>query len=103
MRYRTTAAAISINAATDNTVIAAPGTGKHLEIFHLTLIADRGYSVDVTLKNGASAISGAMDMQWLDTDFGVAPIIISDNTAFVVTLSAAVQVSGMVLYRTVDE
>jgi hypothetical protein len=99
----TTTAALTVSASGDNTVIAAPGAGKHLAIYRLVMTAARGSEVDIILKSAATTKSGAMVADTYDLDFGDAPLICGTNEAFIVNLSAAVAVTGFVQYIEVAE
>ena len=94
-------AAISIATAADHTIIAAV-TGKKIIITSLFFTV--GGDVNVTLKDGATAISGAMDFggtsepRGMVVNFADIAIALGSGNAFVITLSAAVQVSGTVVY-----
>lgn len=99
----TTTVALAIAAAGDNTAIAAPGAGKHLAIYRLAMTAARGSEVDIILKSAATAKSGAMVADTYDLDFGDAPLICGTNEAFIINLSAAVDVTGFVQYIEVAE
>lgn len=96
-------AALTLSSSGDNTAIAAPGAGYHLEVHRLVLTSARGYNVDVILKNGSTAVTGAMVADIWDLDFGVSPLVISTNSALVVNLSAAVAVTGFVQYMVVED
>jgi hypothetical protein len=91
-----------VNTATlgDNTIIAAPTGTSFIRVHGYVL--DGGGTVNVTWKNGATALTGAMALAasvnivapeapdgWFD---------LSPTAALVLNLSAAVQVSGHVLY-----
>lgn len=99
----TTTAALTVSASGDNTAIAAPGAGKHLAIYRIVATVARGYEVNIVLKSGATAKSGAMVADTYDLDFGDAPLICGTNEAFIVNLSAAVAVTGFVQYIEVAE
>jgi hypothetical protein len=91
-----------VNTATagDNTIIAAPAGTSMIRVHGYVL--DAGGAVSVIWKNGATALTGAMPLAansplvapealggWFD---------LSPAAALVLNLSAAVQVSGHVLY-----
>lgn len=95
-------AAVSASSSGDNTLIAAPGSGKQLWILKLFIAAARGSEVDMILKSGSTAKTGTMQIDSLAADLDFTPIKCGTNEAFVLNLSAAVAVAGIVLYRTVD-
>jgi len=99
----TTTAALTVSASGDNTAIAAPGSGKHLAVYRLVMTVARGSEVNIVLKSGVTAKSGAMVADTYDLDFGDAPLICGSNEAFIVNLSAAVAVTGFVQYIEVTE
>jgi hypothetical protein len=93
-------AVVNAAASGDNTIIAAPGAGKQIEVrgYH---IAAAG-AVTATWKSGSTALTGAMTMatgtphdaySWADPVF-----LLAANEALVLTLGGAVQVSGHVTY-----
>jgi hypothetical protein len=93
-------APVSTATAGDNTVVAAPAAGW-IRLHGYVLVA--GGAVNVTWKNdGATALTGAMALG--STVNLVAPeaadgwFDLSPGNALVLNLSAAVQVSGHVLY-----
>jgi hypothetical protein len=99
----TTPAVLGASSSGDNTVIAAPGAGKHLEIYRIVATVARRSEVDLVLKSGANALSGAMESDWYAIDFGGCPLICNTNEAFIINLSAAVNVRGFVQYVEVTE
>ena len=92
-----------INIATQAThdIIAAVADVKHhiCSIF-FTVAGD----VNLTLRDEAGLLTGAMDFGGTDEprgmthNFGHIPLVCGTNKAFQITLSAAVQVSGVVTY-----
>jgi len=99
----TTAVALAASSSGDNTAIAAPGAGKHLSIYRLVATVARGSEVNIILKSGSTAKSGAMVADTYDIDFGDAPLICGTNEAFIVNLSDAVAVTGFVQSAEVTE
>ena len=101
-------AVIDISTGTDNTIIAAQGSGTYFAIDHINLLAET--DVDITFKSGSTAISGTYtfdEKQAMVLDNAMAAedgvITCADNEAFVITLGAAVQVSGFVRYRIINK
>lgn len=96
---------IEADGSGDNTIIAAPTKG-HIEIDHIYFVADD--AVDVVLKNGASAaMTGPMEYGASGTfafdNTNQNPIELSEATAFIINLSAAVGINGWVVYRVIGE
>lgn len=96
-------ARINITTAGDNTIIAAPtGAGQYLEIDHIDFLASGGANT-VTLKEGASTTISDYDLlaaQGYNLDFNNIDrnkIVLPVNTAFILNLSAATKVQGLVL------
>ena len=93
--------AISIATAADHTIIAAV-SGKRIVV--TSIVFTVGGDVNVTLKDGTTALSGAMDFggtsepRGMVVNFGDIVMRLSVGNAFIITLSAAVQVSGFVVY-----
>lgn len=99
---------INIASAGDNTVIAAPGDGKYLVIDHINFIASS--TVTVQFKDGTTAYGGSYSLvqgqsvvleNSMQNEHGV--ITMSNNAAFVMNLSGAVQVSGFIRYRIINK
>jgi len=98
-----TKASISIAASGDNSVIAAPGVGNKIRILGLWAQNTDAASTTVILKDNATAINGA---GWVIVTNGFLPIIatpltpldLGNNAPFVINLSAAHQLSGIVVY-----
>lgn len=95
---------ISISTSGDNTLISAPGDGKYIMIDHINMVPNSG--VTVQLKDGSTAYGGAYSLtssqgfvleNAMMNEHGV--ITLSNNSAFVINLSGAVQVSGFIRYR----
>lgn len=95
-----TNAAVSFSSSGDNTVVS--GTGGQTIRVHRIMFVVAG-TVNVTLKDGAStSLSGAIPM----TAYGGLILDLSDTpwfvtaagNAFIINLSAAVQVSGFIQY-----
>lgn len=101
MEKKILSAAINIATAADHTVIAAV-SGKKIKITSLLLIA--GGEVNITFKDGSTALTGAMDFggtsepRGMVSNFGDNALELTPGNAFVITLSGAVQVSGLVCY-----
>jgi hypothetical protein len=94
-------AVVSTALAIDNTIVAAPGVGKFIEVRGYNIVA--AGAVNVTWKNGATAVTGAMTMATgtpnaYSVDDNDPVFQLSDNAALVLTLSGTVQVSGHVTY-----
>jgi hypothetical protein len=85
--------AINITSTGDTTVIGAT-VSKQIVITNLFFVADT--TTNITFKNGATAISGAMPIISHSSD--EARIILSTNTAFIINLSAIANVRGYVTY-----
>jgi len=93
-------ASINISTSGDNTIISAE-TGKRHYILKLVIIAEG--AVDIILKHGATAWTGPMkfaDLTGLTLDLDNCPLITGENEAFIINLSAAVTVTGFVMYFT---
>jgi hypothetical protein len=99
---------ISISTLGDNTIIAAPsGTSEYLVIDHINMVPNS--SVTIQLKDGSTSYGGAYSLTasqgWVlensvQNQEGI--ITLSANSAFVINLSAGVQVSGFVRYRIIN-
>ena len=91
---------LSISTIGDNTVIAAPGAGLSLRIYHLDYVT--AGAVTVIMRSAATALSGSYvfpDIASYAFDAASSgPIICGDNEAFVINLSAGVALGGMILY-----
>jgi len=96
---------INISSSGDNTIIVAP-TDSFIAIDHINLIPTS--AVDLQLKDGTTAYGGAYPLDskqgftlenTLQIDKGI--ITLSRNTAFIINLGSAVQVSGFIRYRLV--
>ncbi len=98
-------AEIDIASSGNNTIITAINPG-HIEIDHINLIPTGGANT-VILRDGSTQIASyAFDDNQgfaFDNASGDAPLTLSNNSAFVINLSAATQVSGFVLYRVLGE
>lgn len=99
---------ISISTSGDNTIIAAPGAGKYLAIDFISLLPTT--AVGVQMKDGTTAYGGALPLDakqaltWenaMHNEHGI--LTMSDNSAFVINLDAAVQVGGIVRYRIINK
>lgn len=93
-------AVVSVASSGDNTVIAAQGAGTFIRVFGFSLVC--ASSVNATWKNGAAALTGAYPFPangGISRSQSNEPIFtLSENTALVLNLSAAVQTSGEVTY-----
>lgn len=95
-------AIINIATAATHTIIAA-SPGRSIQIFFLTFTV--GGEVNITLYEGADAFTGAMDFGGAGEPRGIVmphdgkAIVLKDSRTFRILLSAAIQVSGIVLYR----
>jgi hypothetical protein len=100
---------ISISSSGDNTIISAPsGTSEYIAIDHINIVPNS--SVSVQLKDGSTNYGGAyllvanQDLileNSVQNQDGV--ITLSANSAFVINLSSATQVSGFVRYRIINK
>lgn len=96
---------INISTAGDNTLIAAPtNPGNYLAIDFIAFFPTT--AVNVQLKDGTTAYGGPLPLDakqavtWenaVHNEKGV--ITLSANQAFVMNLSSAVQVGGLIRYR----
>jgi len=96
-------AAIAISASGNNTVITAPD-GGYIAIDHIDFIPTS--AVTVTIKDGNNEYVYPLEVKQAFTienamlnPKGV--ITCKDSTAFIISLSAAVTVGGMIRYRIV--
>src|SRR5579864_982905 len=90
---------INCSASGDNVVIS-PEPANGFKIWKLWLVA--ASAVTVTYKSGSNTLSGPVGLvsggsQTMPYD-GIANLSIQINSAFIINLSAPVQVSGMVYY-----
>lgn len=94
-------AVINIATAASHTIISAV-TGRKIKI--TSFLFTTGGDVNVTLQDGATALTGALDFggtsepRGIVSNFGDNALGLTSGNAFVITLSAAVQVSGLVNY-----
>ena len=95
---------IDIAASGDNTVIAAPTDGRYIAIDFISFFPTT--AVTVQMKDGATAYGADLPLDakqtitWenaMENEHGV--ITLSPNSAFVMNLGSAVQVSGLIRYR----
>lgn len=96
---------VNLSSLGDSTIISAPNTGAHIEIDSLHLLSSGGANT-ITLKEGASTIVDydLDDNQAVSLDFPAHnPLELADNSAFVINLSAATKVTGLVIGRIVGE
>jgi len=85
----------------DNTIIAAPGVGMRLRLFHFNFLTRA--AVNVRLLSGGNDISGLYNFLGnsgfaFDSAGGLYPTILGENEAFIINLSGAVGIDGYVLY-----
>lgn len=99
---------INISSSGDNTIIAAPGSGKFLAIDFITLLPTT--AVTVQLKSGSTNYGGPLPLDAKQpftfenaTRHPNGVITCADNEAFVVNLGSAVQCGGFVKYRIVGQ
>jgi hypothetical protein len=97
---------VNTSTSGDNTMVAAPGAGKHLAIDFITIIPTS--AVSVTFKTGSTAYGGAFPLdtkQSLTIENAIhnhdGVITCADNEAFVISLGGAVQVGGFIRYHIV--
>lgn len=99
---------ININTVGDNVIIPAPGDGKYIAIDHINFIP--AAALTLQLKDGVTNYGGAYPVTTLNgfvvenscmNEHGI--ITLSNNSAFTMNLSAAIQVSGFVRYRIVNK
>lgn len=99
-----------LNTATsgDNTVIAAPGDGKYIAIDVINFVP--AGAVTIQMKDGATNYGGLYSLAQnqgfvldnsMQNEHGV--ITLSNNSAFVMSLGGAVQVSGFLRYRIINK
>lgn len=97
---------INISTSGDNTLISAPGAGHYLAIDFISFVPSA--TVTVQLKNGTTNYGGPLPMvasqplTWENAtrnEHGI--LTMSDNAAFVMNLSTAAQVGGIIRYRIV--
>lgn len=109
-----TRASIDIATSGDNTIISAPGSGNRIKIIAYKLQNTSDTDLTVILKTGSTSINGdgfllggtattanapMMDSFNAPGGVGQGELVLGDNEAFVINLSAAKQVSGFVIYR----
>lgn len=96
---RLTQAAVNISSSGDNTIVAAVAS-QSTRVHGLLLVADT--PVDVTVKTGTTSRSGPMRLGALYLPPGSTEALYktANNEAFILNLSAAVQVSGTIWYET---
>lgn len=95
---------LSISTSGSQEVIAAPGAGKRIAIDHINLIVTS--AVTLTFYSATNALSGAYPFDTKQamvlentTSDPEGVIACNDNEAFNITLGGAVQVSGFIKYR----
>lgn len=98
-------AIIDATAIGDNTILSADSTSGFL-IKQLFFVV--GGIVNIRFKEGTTSISGLIPLQsgadlFLElNDFNIPWFIITKNNAFIINLSAAVQVGGVVYYEKIS-
>ena len=99
---------INTSSSGDNTIIAAPSTGQYLAIDHINLLVNG--VVTIQFKAGSTAYGGPYLMasggalvleNSIHNEHGI--ITMPNATAFIMNLSAGVQVSGFVRYRIINK
>ena len=92
--------ALSCSTIGDNTIIAAPGAGLRLRIYHIDWIT--AGAVTVIMRSAATALSGSYvfpDIGGYAFDGATSgPIRCGTNEAFIINLSAGVALGGMIIY-----
>lgn len=94
-------AAISISTLGDNTIVAADASNK-IKIVSITFTMSA--ENDITLKHGTTAFSGAMpfagtnEPKGMTMNFWPFPLETAVNESFIINLSVAAQVSGLIQY-----
>ncbi len=97
-------AAVSVNSAGNNTLVAA-ASGKRTKVLGLLLVASGAVNVRLDNGPGGAPLTGTISLAAEGNGF-VLPVTLpgshwletSINTALVLNLSAAVQVSGCIVY-----
>lgn len=94
-------ASVSVSTSGANTLVAAPGAGLRIVLLRSTLVA--AGSVSVTFKSNTTALSGAMPLPangngLSDCDPIIGLFECAENEPLVLTLSAAVAVTGYLSY-----
>jgi hypothetical protein len=99
---------INISTSGDNTIIAAPDTGKYIAIDFIQFLPTS--AVTVQFKDGSTNYGGPLPLdakQALTTENAMknehGVFTMSDNSAFVINLSSGVQVGGIVRYRIINK
>lgn len=91
-------------AAAANNCIVSPVTGKKIKLCNIMLTV--AGEVNLTLRSGTTALSGALDLGGTDEprgmvhNFGDFPLETASGEGFCILSSTAVQVSGYVTYFT---
>ena len=94
-------AVINISAATDNVIVAADVSNK-IKVVSITFTMSA--ENDITLKHGSTAFSGAMpfagtgEPKGMTMNFWPFPLETAVNETFVITLSQAAVVTGLIQY-----
>jgi len=104
-------AEINTSTSGDNTIIAAPAKG-HIEIDHLEVMPTGGANTAIFKLAGAGSTANATPMERYEYAFDDNQAYVYDRTtsnsiecleatAFIMNLSAATKITGMVQYRIV--
>lgn len=94
LNRQTSITPINESTSGDRTIISAT-TGKSIRISSLYFILQG--AANVTLKAGATSISGAMSITEHAGDYPQ-PLPLPSNTAFIINLSAAITMTGYVIW-----
>lgn len=99
-------ARVNVATAGSNEIIAAQTSPAFIEIDHVTVLPSGGGQTLTFLDGATTLFSMTLDdnQAWVfDNASGDYPIVLSPASAFNISLSAATQVDGVVLYRVVNE
>jgi len=93
-------AVIEVSASGDNQIIAAPGVGARIQIVHLSFIVRD--IVNVRLLSDAVQLSGLWNFEagmgyTFDASDGFT-LFCQENDAFIINLSAAIGIDGLVCF-----
>ncbi|MBW4675967.1 MAG: hypothetical protein KME52_18670 [Desmonostoc geniculatum HA4340-LM1] len=93
--YTTTATPVATDGTSGDKTILTPTSGKALRISSLCLVMSSATAI--TLKKGSTAISGAMTISELVTDFPQ-PIALAIDQTFAINIGSAIAVNGFVTW-----